>query len=234
MLRWEDVDHVALDPEHAALEFQFIAGVLHLREAAQDGALFQALALAKMQDHAVVIHRVANAVDGGHGGDDHAVFPFQQCLGGGQAHLFDVLVDAGVFLDEQVARGHVGLGLVVVVVGDEVFHGIVREKFAELGIQLRGQGLVRRHHEGRPAQSGDDVGHGVGLARAGHAQQGLETHAGFDAIHQPFDGGRLVAGREEGLMQCKRAIGISDSQVKIRALVEPAIVASQRGHVAIS
>ena len=33
-----------------------------------------------------------------------------------QAHLFDVLVDGGVFFDEGIARGHVSLGLVVVVV----------------------------------------------------------------------------------------------------------------------
>ena len=41
------------------------------------------------------------------------------------AHLLDVLVDGAVLLDEQVALGHVGLGLVVVVVADEILHRVL-------------------------------------------------------------------------------------------------------------
>jgi hypothetical protein len=133
--RREDVDHVPLHPEHAALELHLVAGVLHLGEPAQDGALVQALAHAQVQDHAVVVHRVADAVDGRHGGDDDAVLPFQQGLGGRQPHLLDVLVDAGILLDEQVPGRHVGFRLVVVVIGNEVLHRVVREELAELGVQ---------------------------------------------------------------------------------------------------
>jgi hypothetical protein len=129
------------------------------------------------------------------------VLPLQQGLGGRQAHLLDVLVDAGILLDEQVAGRHVGLRLVVVVIRDEVLHRVLREELAELGVQLRRQGLVGRHAPGRPAQAGDDVGHGVGLARAGHAQQGLERRPSVHAAHQLLDRLGLVAGGRKRLMQ---------------------------------
>jgi hypothetical protein len=50
---------------------------------------------------------------------------------------------------------------------------------------------------GRP-HAGDHVGHGVGLAGAGHAQQRLEKQAVVDAFAQLVDGRRLVARRRKG------------------------------------
>ncbi len=83
---------------------------------------------AQMQDHAVVIDRIADAVDRRHGAHDHHVAPLEQALGRRQAHLLDVLVDRRILLDEQVARRHVGLGLVVVVVGNEILDRVLRER----------------------------------------------------------------------------------------------------------
>ena len=159
--------------KRAAREFELVALVLHRRQARDDVALRQLLVLAQVQDHAVVIDRVADAVDARHGGDDDGVLALEQRLGRRQAHLLDVLVDARVLLDEQVARGHVGLGLVVIVVGDEILDRVLGEELAHLGIQLRRQRLVRRDDQRRPPLARDHVGHGVGLARAGHAEQRL-------------------------------------------------------------
>jgi hypothetical protein len=43
-------------------------------------------------------------------------------------HPVDLLVDERVLLDVRVGRGDVGLGLVVVVVADEVVDGVVGEE----------------------------------------------------------------------------------------------------------
>ena len=50
--------------------------------------------------------------------------------GGGEAELVELLVDGGFFFDVEVAGGDVGLGLVVVVVGDEVLDGVVGEELS--------------------------------------------------------------------------------------------------------
>ena len=87
--------------------------------------------------------------------------------------MFDVFVDRAVFFDEQVATGHIGFGLVIVVVGDKIFHRIFGEKLAHFGIKLGGKGFVVRHDDSGAAALRDDVRHGVGFARTGYAEQGL-------------------------------------------------------------
>ncbi len=78
-----------------------------------------------------------------------------------------MLIDRSVFLDVGVRRRHVGFGLVIVVIGDEILDGILRKELTELAIQLRGQGLVRRQHQCRPLHALNDIGNREGLARAG-------------------------------------------------------------------
>ena len=87
-------------------------------------------------------------------------------------------------LDEGVGARDVGLGLVVVVVGDEILDRVVREEFLELGIELRGQRLVGREDQGRALRLLDHLGHGEGLARAGDAEQHLGAVGFVDALDE--------------------------------------------------
>ena len=80
------------------------------------------------------------------------------------AHAVDLVVDGGVLFDEGVRGRDVGLGLVVVIIADEVAHGVFGEKLAELPGQLRRQRLVVGDDQRRAAKVFDDVGHGEGLA----------------------------------------------------------------------
>ena len=100
-------------------------------------------------------------------------------------------------LDEGVGARDVGLRLVIVVVGDEILDRVFREEFLELGIELRGQRLVRRQDQGRALRLLDHLGHGEGLAGAGDAEQHLGAVVVVDALDEVLDGGRLVAGRLE-------------------------------------
>ena len=85
----------------------------------------------------------------------------------------DVVVLRRVLLDVEVGLRDVRLGLVVVVVGDEVLDGVRREELAELVAELRGERLVVRDHERRPLHLLDDPGHRRRLAGAGRAEQRL-------------------------------------------------------------
>ena len=138
------------------------------------------------------------------------VAPLEHALGRRQAHLLDVLVDRAVLLDEEVALRDVGLGLVVVVVADEVLDRVLREELAELAVELRRERLVRREDDRRPADLGDHVGHREGLAGAGDAEQRLERQAVADALDQALDRGRLVARRRVRLEELERRAGVRD------------------------
>ena len=121
-----------------------------------------------------------------------------------------MLIDGAVLFDEQIALGHVGLGLVVVVVADEVFHRVLRKELTELAVELRRQRLVGRKHNGSPAQACNHIGHGEGLARAGHTQQGLEHFSRVHPFHQQVDGGGLVTRRGVRLVQLEGRAGELD------------------------
>ena len=86
-----------------------------------------------------------------HRGDHDDVPPGEQRAGRRVPQPLDLVVDRRVLLDVGVRLRDVRLGLVVVVVRDEVLDGVVGQQLAELGGQLRGERLVRRHHERRAA-----------------------------------------------------------------------------------
>ena len=110
------------------------------------------------------------------------------------AQALDLSVDGGVLLDEGIRVGDVRLRLIVVVVGDEVLHGVFREELPELLAQLGRQRLVVGQHQRGALHLLDDLGHGVGLAAAGDAQQHLLAQAVLQSLRQLFNGLRLVAG----------------------------------------
>ena len=191
--RRKDVEHVAAHAEHAALELDVVARVLHLGEALDRIALRDLLALLQVQDHAVILGRIADAVDGGDRGHDDAIGTLEDGLGGREPHLLDVLVDRRILLDVQVARRHIGLGLVVVVIGDEVFDRVVGKELAKFRVELRSQRLVGGNDHRRAPGAGDDVGRGEGLAGPGDAKQRLPRHTRLEAVDQAADRLRLIA-----------------------------------------
>ena len=82
------------------------------------------------------------------------------------AQFLDLLVDRSVLLDEGVGRGNVGLGLVVIVVGNEINHRVVREEFLKLACELRGKRLVGGEDKRGLLDRFNGFRHGERLARA--------------------------------------------------------------------
>ena len=111
------------------------------------------------------------------------------------AQPVDVVVPRRVLLDVEVGLRDVRLGLVVVVVGDEVLDGVVGEELPELVAELRGQRLVVRDDQRRALELLDDPGHGRGLAGARGAEEGLVLGARPQALGELLDRLRLIACR---------------------------------------
>ena len=189
----KDVDDVAAHAIGAAREIERIARVLQLRQAAQQVALVQRRAAREMQHHAVVRLGIAEAVDRRHRRDDHDVAALEHGFRRRQPHLLDVAVDRGVLLDVRVARGHVGFGLVVVVVRNEVLDGVLREELAHLAVELRRERLVVREDQRRPLHGADHARHCVRLARSRDAEQRLLREAVRQPVDELRDRLRLVA-----------------------------------------
>ena len=197
------LDDVAAHAERPAVEVVVVALVLHGDQPPDDLVAVDPLALADRQVHLLIRLGRADAVDAGDRGHHHHVAPLHQRARRGMAHAVDLVVDQRVLLDVGVRLRDVGLGLVVVVVGDEVFHRVVGEERLELSVELGGQRLVGREHQGRPLHVGDDVGHRVRLARAGDPAQHRVRAARAHEGRQLLDRMRLVSLRGKFRRQSK-------------------------------
>jgi hypothetical protein len=144
------------------------------------------------------------------------------------AHALDLLVNRAVLLDVEVGPGHVGLGLVVVVVADEILDRVLGEEGLELAVKLGGQGLVGGEDQGRALHRLDDLGHGVGFAGAGDAQQDLVVLLLADAFDQLGYGRGLVAGGLIGCVDLEALAAFRLGRTR-RAVRDPAGLVGQAG-----
>ena len=183
-IRGLHLHQVALHAEATTAEHRVVADVLALDELAERGVAVVRLPHLEDQHALLPLLRRAEAVDAGDGRDDDDVPPRHQRRRGGEPQARDVVVLGRVLLDIEVGLGHVRLGLVVVVVRDEVLDGVLGEELAELVAELRGKRLVVRDDERRLPDLLDRPRHGRRLARAGRAQQRLEAAAAGDALCQ--------------------------------------------------
>ena len=190
----EDVHHVPAHAERAGGVVEVVAHVLRGDEPVHEAAASAALALLEADCQIAVLRRFAETVDAAHGGDHNHVATRDERVRGGEAVALDLLVDRGVLLDVGVGLGDVRLGLVVVVVGDEVLNGVFGEELAQLGEQLGGERLVVREDERGTVPARNDVRHRERLAAAGHALEHEPVLALFKPLHDCIDRLRLVAG----------------------------------------
>ena len=188
-----DLDRVPAHAEPVALEHHVVALILNVDQPVDECLAADFGARPQRDHHFLIVDRVAERIDARHRRDDDHIPPLGKRRGRRMAQAVDLIVDRGVLFNIGIGRGDVCLGLIIVVIGDKVFHRIVRKKLAQLGAELCGKGFVMGEHQRRPLGLLDDVGHGEGLARTGHAHQGLLGQAVLYALDQLRHRLRLVA-----------------------------------------
>jgi hypothetical protein len=191
----EDLQRVPPHPERPPRAGQVVARVLHLHQPPQQLVAVDLLAYLQPLHPSDVLVRRAQAVDARHGRDHDRVAPAHQRLRRVVPEPLDLVVDRGVLLDVRVGLRDVRLGLVVVVVRDEVLDRVVREQLAELVGELGGERLVRLDHQRRPLDLLDHPGDARGLTGTGRAEQDHVRFARIDPFDDLLDRRRLVTGR---------------------------------------
>jgi len=167
--------------------------VLHIDQSFDERLPGQRAALGEGEAHGVIRLGRADAVDAGHGGDDDHVAPAEERVRRAQAQPVDLVVDRRLLGDIGVRGGDIGLWLIIVIIADKVLDRVPGKEAPKFLIELGGQRLVVRHDEDRALESGDDVGHGKGFARAGDAHQDLVAVAARQTLDEGLDGPYLVA-----------------------------------------
>ncbi len=175
----------------------------------------------EIQQHAVVDLRRTQPVNARNRRHDDDVIPFQQRPGGRVAHLIDGIVDRRILRDIGIRLGKVGFGLIVVVIADEIFDRVLREKLFELLIELSRQGLIVDQHERRLLNLLDQVRHRKGLAGSRDSEEDLMFFPRTNPRRQPGDRIRLMATGLKGSFELERRHGnlrrSSYQRVRIRS-----------------
>ena len=192
-MRRPNLQTVSTHPKSAALEGLVVAAILLGYEIGNDLALVIAIATVQILGHRPIGFNRSYAIDTGDRRHDNDVITLQQSAGRRVTHPVNLLVDLAFLLNIGVRAGHIGLWLVIVVIADEIFHGIIGEKPFEFAIKLGREGFVWRKNNRRALGVLYDPRHGEGLARARGPEQNLIGLSRGDPLHQLFDGGGLVA-----------------------------------------
>ena len=74
--------------------------------------------------------------------------PREEIHGCRMAKLRDILIDRRILLNVRIRMGNVCLGLVIVIIGDEVGDRIIREERLKFATELRCECLIMRNHKG--------------------------------------------------------------------------------------
>ena len=199
----DDFHRVAPHSEGAPGKLHVVAAVLDVDQAAQQVVAVHAHAGPQGDHLSLVLAGVAHGIDAAHRRDDNHVPALLQGGGGAVAQAVDFLIDGGVLLDVGIGGGDVRLGLVVIVIGNEVLHPAVGEEGLQLRAELGRQGFVVGDDQGGLLHPLDHRRHGEGFAGARHAQQHLAVHARRHTPGQGVDGLGLVAAGLIGRLQHK-------------------------------
>ena len=135
--------------EIAALHRDIISRILNIDELSHQ--LLPVLLHARTQRYHLVfiVYRTSQSVYARYARYYYHVSSFGKRCSCGMPEFFYLCIDVRILFYIRVGRSHVRLRLIVVVVGDEVFHCVLRKKFLELAVQLSCQRLVMGYHERR-------------------------------------------------------------------------------------
>ena len=166
---------VAFDPEAAGCEVDIVSLKKDIHQSGEDLPAGDMIPHMDLKAHLLEVLWIAQSIDAGDGGDHDHIPAGEKGCSCRQPHLLDLGIDQGILFYVLVLGGDVGLRLVVIIVGDEILHPIFRKELPELIVELGGQGFVVGYDQSGTLQLLNDIGHGVGLSRAGHAQESMKV-----------------------------------------------------------
>ena len=200
------VDNIAAHAERAACQVIVIAIILNVDKCMDKVIALERHLLVDVWSQTRIVLRRANAIDTRDRCDNDHIASREQRCGRLMSQHLNLFVNRGVFLDICIALRHIRLGLIVVVVRDEVDHSVVGKELFELARKLSGERFIRSHDQRRLSQGLNSLCHREGLARTSHAQQNLIAVSVPHALHKRLNGLRLGTGRLIGRHDLKRHV----------------------------
>ena len=148
-LRRIDLQYISPHPEGRALHVHLIPVILK-----RDQLLYHFIALfyharSQRDHHPHVFFRASQSVYAGNTCHHDHVLSLCQRSSRGKSELIDLIIDGRILLDIGIRGRHIGLRLVIIIVGYKIFYRIFRKKFFQLPIKLSCQRFIVGDHQRR-------------------------------------------------------------------------------------
>ena len=164
-----NIQHISFYPETAAFKVHVVAVILDLNQFPNHVIPVFLHPRTQRNNHVLIIDGTSQTVNTGNRCHNDHITPLRQGRRGRMTQLINLVVNGGVFFNIGICRRDIGFGLVVVVVGNKIFHRILREELLKLAVKLGGQCLIVRYYQSGLVQPFDYIGHGEGLSRTRNA-----------------------------------------------------------------
>ena len=160
----ENLHHISPYPEGTPVKIHLISLILDINQLPENLIPVTLCPLPQIQYQLLIIRGTSQTVYTGNTGHNNHIPALHQRSCGRKPQLIDLVIDRGILGNVGVRGRDVGFRLVIVIVGDEILYGIVREKFLELAVELCRQGLVMGNNQCWFIQLLDDICHREGFS----------------------------------------------------------------------
>ena len=137
--------------------------------------------------HVKKFFRCTQAIDAGYGRNHNDIFALAECRCRRKPKLVNLVIGRRILCDISIGGRDICLRLVVIVIGDKIFHCVLRKEFLHLSVKLCCQCFIVRKYQSWLIKLCDDVRHGERLTGTCDTQQSLELVAFLEAPDQFFD-----------------------------------------------
>ena len=190
----KNLQRISMHPEGSSSKVHLISCILYIYQRPDDIIPVFFHSRTQRYHHSHIVFRTSQTVNTGNASYHDDIFPLHQRGGRRQTQFIDFLVDRGIFCDISIRGRHICLRLIIIIIGNKIFHSVFRKEFFELPIQLCRQCLIMRDNQCRLIQCSYDICHRKCFSRTRNSQQGLELVALLKALHQCLNRLWLVTG----------------------------------------
>ena len=153
-----DFDDIPSHSKSPALKGDVVSLIKHIHKLRQNAFATNLLADLHREKHFKIVLRRRQSVDARDASDDNHIGAREQGGSRRKSQTLNLLVDRRVLFDVSVAPWNICFWLVIIEVAHKVLHRIMRKELPKLGVKLRRQSLIVRHHQCRFTDISEDIG----------------------------------------------------------------------------
>jgi len=146
LIRRKDFEDIAAEAEGSAVKLEFVAHIMNIDELSRKCLKRGPFTDLGLNHQESIILGIPEAVNTAHRRDNQCVRAVHEVRRCAEAQAVDVFVDIGVLFYICVRFRQICFRLVIIIIADEIFDGVRREKLRKFTKELCGKGFVVRNN----------------------------------------------------------------------------------------